>query len=186
MARVTTDELHNYRMDVTEGERQVVDNGMPVINGTGEPKTETIWLLVYSMAQPDGTVHVVKAPALTDEQRRKLVQALSGGIHVATHLPPGIELSRNQRQQRGYNLQRWKGPNGSTSAGARSCSAPVRARAAGLRGQGTHRAPRAVARRRSPAGHRGQRSPRATAATAAWMAGARTAAGADSFYAGGR
>lgn len=95
MARITTDELLGYRFDVKVTDEQVIaDDGMPVFNGTGEPKLAKAWRFVYSRQQPDGTSHVVISQPFGDEERKKLVEFLTGGVVPvsAIDLPPGIEL----------------------------------------------------------------------------------------------
>ena len=89
MARVTTDELVGYAMTIVQGEEAVVDNGMPVFNGTGEPKTQRVWGFVFVAVQPDGTEHRVLGPHFAEAERAKIVQALTGGVEVAHRIPGG-------------------------------------------------------------------------------------------------
>jgi len=93
MPRMITEDLVGYKLDLMQGERQVHDDGMPVFNGSGEPKMETTWLLVFTGMGPDGSMHRVMAPMLNAEAKDKLVQALTGGVVVPTiQLPDGITL----------------------------------------------------------------------------------------------
>jgi len=93
MPRVTTDELVGYKFDVMAGERQVVDNGMPVFNGSGEPKVEATWVFQYTGIGPSGDVHRVITPPMNKVDRDKLVAALTGVMPVSSiDLPAGVTV----------------------------------------------------------------------------------------------
>jgi hypothetical protein len=87
MGRVVLEELQGYRMDLQVGERQVHAEGMPIFNGSGEPKMEPIWVFSYSAPQPDGGMHTVISPPISDEGRQKLIEALTGGVVLARTMP---------------------------------------------------------------------------------------------------
>lgn len=86
MPRLVEEELAGYGLQVAKGERQVVDKGMPVFNGSGQPKMEPIWLLVFVSDGPAGR-HVVKVP-FNQAGRDALIEGLTGGVQVASQLPP--------------------------------------------------------------------------------------------------
>jgi len=89
--RITVDELQGYEMQILVGERQAVDGGMPVFNGSGEPKMEPIWVFVFSLKEP-GVQHVVKF-TITAAGKDDVVRALTGVVPASTlHLPAGLEL----------------------------------------------------------------------------------------------
>ena len=92
MARILTDELLTSAFVVGQGERQVHKDGMPIFNGSGEPKMEPVWVLIFTHVDGE-TKHVLKIPFDRDG-RDKLVEALTGGIAIASQIPgPGpIEL----------------------------------------------------------------------------------------------
>jgi len=96
MPRITIDKLAGYRFDVRVAERQVTDNGMPIFNGSGEPKMETVWCFVYTLMQQDGTTHIVEPAPLTDEERKTIIQALTGGVVPASsiELPHGVDPTK--------------------------------------------------------------------------------------------
>ena len=92
MPRNVTEELVGYSMNVQTGERQVVQDGMPVFNGTGEPKTEPLWLMQFIGRSPMGDQHLVQF-AMTKDGKDALVRALTGVQPAsAIDLPAGIEL----------------------------------------------------------------------------------------------
>ncbi len=86
MGRITTDELQGYAFNVLTGEEQVYDDGMPVFNGSGEPKMRTVWRFRFAAPTPDGGMHVVITPSMDVEAKNKLVQALTHGIIPASSL----------------------------------------------------------------------------------------------------
>ena len=91
MPRVTVDELQGYEMQILEGEKQAMDGGMPIFNGSGEPRMEPIWVFVFSLVAP-GINHVVKF-TITAEGKDDVVRALTGVVPATTlHLPAGLEL----------------------------------------------------------------------------------------------
>lgn len=96
MPRLTIDRLVGYRFDVRVAERQVHDQGMPVFNGSGQPKMETVWQFVWALTSADGTTHIVEPQPMNDEERKTVVQALTGGVQPATliDLPPGVDLGK--------------------------------------------------------------------------------------------
>lgn len=85
MPKLTVEELVGYGFAVAQGERQLVEGGMPVFNGSGEPKMEPLWLLSLAAVGPDGSRHEVRIP-FNREGRDKLVEGLTG-IQVASQLP---------------------------------------------------------------------------------------------------
>lgn len=93
MPRTTTDILDGYGMDIQVGKRQVMDDGMPVFLGTGEPKMEDTWRFVFTATKQDGEQHVVIGPVFVDEGRKLLVEALTGVMPVTTiDLPAGVTI----------------------------------------------------------------------------------------------
>ena len=94
MPRLTIDELAGYKFDIGTAEQQVTDNGMPVFNGTGAPKMETVWMFTFTGVQPDGSMHIVRITGINDEARKRVVEALTGGVRPASaiDLPPGVTI----------------------------------------------------------------------------------------------
>jgi hypothetical protein len=90
MARITMDELQDYSLAVARLEVPVMDGGMPVFNGTGEPKTEEGWQLIFTMQSPAG-LHIVKSPIIDKRVRDNMIQAFTGVVPASTiDLPPGL------------------------------------------------------------------------------------------------
>lgn len=86
MPRVVEEELIGYGMQVGQGERQQrAPDGMPLFTGSGEPKTEPLWILVFTGTDERGR-HVVKVP-FDQAGRDALVEALTGGIKIVSQIP---------------------------------------------------------------------------------------------------
>lgn len=79
MARHTRDTLNGYAFGVLQREQQKFDNGAPLFNVDGTPKTETITELVFDSR--DGS-HIVVVP-LSEEARQTMIAQLTGGVVVA-------------------------------------------------------------------------------------------------------
>lgn len=90
MAKVTTEELLGYSLSIMQGEQQVHDQGMPVFNGSGEPKMRPVWVMAFSLQKPDGERHVVTF-TLNEEGRKVVVDALSG-VEIVKTMPPELRL----------------------------------------------------------------------------------------------
>lgn len=90
MALTTLHDLQGYGVAILVGERQQHEDGLPLFNGSGEPKVEPIWTFVFSAHKPDGDRHVVKF-TVDKQGKDELVQALTGVQPVAT-MPEGLVL----------------------------------------------------------------------------------------------
>jgi hypothetical protein len=87
MPRHIVEELQGYRFGV--GQREVPDvgaDGVQLFDRHGVPKTRTEWVVELVDLQPTHA-HVIRIP-LTDEAKAELVRQLTGGVALASQIPP--------------------------------------------------------------------------------------------------
>lgn len=86
MARLDEETLIGYQFGVRKVEVQSHgEDGQPLWNGDGQPKTEQQWILDLTETTPL-TRHIVHIP-LNEQGKTALVEALTGGIQVASSIP---------------------------------------------------------------------------------------------------
>lgn len=88
MARQMEETLIGYRFGVRVVQvPQSDERGNAIYNGSGEPKTETNWILDLEEVTPHQR-HIVHVP-LNQAGRDALIASLTGGIAVAKAMPEG-------------------------------------------------------------------------------------------------
>ncbi len=90
MPKIIQERLVGYSIQIQRRSEQVVDNGQPVFNGKGDPKTQEVWDVVFFDPRSHHSISV----GLDEQGRAALVAALTGGIVPAVELPAGVAALR--------------------------------------------------------------------------------------------